>query len=179
MNIPIHTFLHGSNSLEQRDTVMKNINDDTYQYRVALPEDRAIITFKHKGLDRIKDHSHILLFEGFTFTGCMTDKITSIPITVWKDDWSTTLNPVRRMPTIKANVFQSRAADLSFFNPEDHAFRQEEVGLVLQEIPLHLVIIPKSDVRFIFLTYKKRSLEPVYKTVRVLNGELCIENATK
>jgi hypothetical protein len=144
-----------------------------------MPLDKTVISFEYEGLERIKDYSLMFLFEGFTFTGSMTDKITSVPIIGWNNDWLMDVNPTRKISANKATVFQSRPSDLSFYNSEDRVFRYNNGDQIIQEIPLHLVIVPKSDVRFFFLTYKEGSLEPVFKIVRVLEKELRIETISK
>lgn len=175
--IPVYTYLHGANVLQRYRA--RCINEDLCQYQIAIPVDKTIISFGHRGLDKWIERSHLFLFEGFTITGGMSDKVTSISITMQSGDLMIPVEAKRTITARSSEVHQPKLGDLTFYNNEDRLFRHEEGNRVIQEIPLHLIIVPKSDVRFIFMTYKEGSLEPVYKTVRVLNKELCIETATK
>ena len=147
-----------------------------------MPTDKAVISFEFPDLDKWVDRSHILLFEGFILPWSLGNKVKEIPINMWKEDLRP-LGPLaarREMVIAPYHLFEKiRPGDINFSDSEVQNFRYEHRGHIVQEVPLHLVIVPKSDARFLFLTYKESSLEPVYKTVRVLEKELCIETATK
>ncbi len=178
MDIPIYTYLHGANVLQRYRAKLTNEGLCQYQIEIARPTSNTFISFEYTNLDKQVDHSCLFLFEGFTITGGMTDKIISIPISIWTRD----LLPLEAKREIRARsseVFQPKLGDLTLYGSEDQISRYTDGNYTVQEIPLHLVIVPKSDVRFLFLTYKERSLEPVFKTVRVFEKELRIENATK
>lgn len=162
--LAVYTFLHGKTALERVDAIL---DEETSLYRTPAA---GGVTFSLPNV-RMIDFNHLLLFEGMTLEGGMSKRVTHLS---YGSDSGKTCYTIQ---SPKNRVAQWVSGDYRVAI-DAYPHRYKDGNLVKQELKRHLVAVPKGDERFIFLTFRDVSLEPVFKMVRSLPHEIVIETAT-
>lgn len=114
---------------------------------------------------KLLNHCNILLFDGLIPPGGMNGKVQRLETSVECNRIGVRIN--------SSNTKKVHEGD--FESPAFTTMRWEALDETTQEMFVHVVAIPKGDVRMLVLTFHDRSLEPWYRMIRSLPDRLAVE----
>ncbi len=164
----VYTFLHGKDALQRVEAIL---DTETSLYHMSVSGE---IIFPLPSSKMI-EFNHFLFFQGMTIDAGMSDRIKHIDI-LWASKQESDSDKPFVIRANKKRVAQWFRGDYSL-QLDSLLFRCCDGSIVEQRLLSHLVAVPKGDTRFLFLTFEKDSLCPLFKIVRSLPSGLSIETA--
>lgn len=174
--VPVWTLLHGTTPVVKEFGI---VSDTEGEIICAVRGDERFCVFRVPR-EEIFEYYHILVFVGLIPQGGLSNKVVRLEQRDMSGGYSPVFPGGVSTPRGTLSLDVSKRAPFDFripvFSSSEWRFVQKE--LLVQVAYRSVLAFPKGDERGTIITFRDPSLEPQFRFVRSVPGEMIVESAS-